>query len=150
MGGEAGGDNNANAAIAAASATQYGYELKGKHFVRNDDSRGHDPDPVVLYATVGYLVVAVVAVWPIGKYAKEFLLQSAQANRFADLCATYYTKNSSPIIILKIPLALRRTYSPNCTSNQKESKGATEEVSGGHGWIVGLPAPQVIHCRWLQ
>ena len=74
MGGEAGADNNANAAIAAASGTKYGYELKGKHFVRNDASRGHDPDPIVLYATVGYLVVAVVAVWPIGKSSQRSLL----------------------------------------------------------------------------
>ncbi len=64
------GEGANNAAI-AASATQYGYEVKGKYAVRYndspDDSQGHDPDPILLYATVGYLVVAVLAVWPIGK-----------------------------------------------------------------------------------
>ena len=69
------GEGANNAAI-AASATQYGYEVKGKQAVRNNDSRGHDPDPILLYATVGYLVVAVLAVWPIGK--PRSLLQPAQ------------------------------------------------------------------------
>jgi hypothetical protein len=26
-----------------------------------------DPSPVVLYATTGYLILAVLAIWPIGK-----------------------------------------------------------------------------------
>ena len=57
-----GGGNNA-----AIAASKYGYRVKGSHAVHNSDSKGHDPNPILLYATVGYLIVAVLAVWPIGK-----------------------------------------------------------------------------------
>lgn len=57
------GDGNA-AAIAAA---EYGYRVKGSHASHKYDSKGHDPNPILLYATVGYLIAAVVAVWPVGK-----------------------------------------------------------------------------------
>ena len=57
------GEGNA-AAIAAA---EYGYKVKGSHASRDYDSKGHDPSPILLYATAGYLVLAVVAVWPIGE-----------------------------------------------------------------------------------
>ena len=58
-----GGGGN-NAAIAAA---EYGYRVKGQGASHSADSKGHDPSPILLVATVGYLIAAVVAVWPLGE-----------------------------------------------------------------------------------
>ena len=60
--GEGGGSGN-NAAIAAANQ---GYRVKGYMYYSSSANEG-DPSPVVLYATIGYLIVAVLAIWPIGK-----------------------------------------------------------------------------------
>ena len=61
MGGEGGGGNNA-----ANAAGNQDYRVKGYMYHQSSADEG-DPSPVVLYATIGYLFVAVLAIWPIGK-----------------------------------------------------------------------------------
>ena len=61
------GGAEGNAAAINSDIAEYGYRVKGSHAVQNNNSRGHDPSPILLYATVLYLIVAVLAIWPIGE-----------------------------------------------------------------------------------
>ena len=61
------GGAEGNAAAINSDIAEYGYRVKGSHGVQNNNSRGHDPSPILLYATVLYLIVAVLAIWPIGE-----------------------------------------------------------------------------------
>jgi hypothetical protein len=61
------GGAEGNAAAINSDIAEYGYRVKGSHASHSNDSKGHDPSPILLYATVLYLVVAVLAIWPIGE-----------------------------------------------------------------------------------
>ena len=64
--GEGGGDNAAEVAAAnydCGDTDSNGYP----NYDCGDTDINGDPSPIVLYATVGYLIAAVLAIWPIGE-----------------------------------------------------------------------------------